>query len=200
MGLVVSLKRGMGVRFLGRLVLAGVVVLLAGCAGGAGDSSSSTSASGIPESPSPTPSPGLGLDDDQQAAVHAVVEYFRVTQELQRDPSLPDDPLADITTGKAHKDDRYNRLQLIERGLYQRGEFSVTVHSAEDVKNPEGQPEVQVSVCTDSTQSNLISEKTGEPLEVEDRNFILDWKINVVLEDSKWKISKTYNKAVKSCP
>ncbi len=152
-----------------------------------------------PSISTPDPSPSSTLDEEQTAAADTVLEFFRLLTELSKDPGMDLQPLVDITTGES----QMVEVDLIsldrENGLIQTGDdlYYVTGVGQNSIV-PDGEM-IAVEACSDSSNSDLVSQETGLSVLGPDRAFYVDWQIEVLKEGSKWKVGDLTNQKVERC-
>ena len=156
-------------------------------------------------SPSPSPSPELSpsptLSPDQQAAVDTVLEYFRIGDEVRGDLEADFQPFADITGGaiqRAHVEEiAENRSQ----GVIQVGHNRYEIVGVSEPDEVDGDVSVRVRVCSDSTESDLVLQDTGESTLDETRAFHVYWVLDVVHVNSfAWVVSDGGSEVRDPCP
>lgn len=152
------------------------------------------------QSPTPSPTPSETLDADQIAARDVVNEFFRISEELLKDPDRPLQELADITTGVTQELELKNIAQWRAEGAVRTGELQwVVLTVGPNVQRTDGQF-VVVQVCTDNSGADMVDSESRESLLPEDRSIFIHWTIDAVLEGSWWKVGDLTNTRVDSCP
>ena len=154
--------------------------------------------------PSPTPSPSVSptptstLSPEQEAAQAVVVEYFRALNELRSNPDAEFQPIADVTTGTFTS----AVSQLINNyrtdGVIQVGENTYTYKSVGPVTEVEGVRSIEVRVCGDSSQSDLVDAEGNSVLEPGQRGLI-SYQWDVIEVGNSWRIAGGQSEAVESC-
>ena len=149
-------------------------------------------------SPSASPSPTSTLSPEQEAAQAVVVEYFRALNELRSNPDAEFQPIADVTTGSFTS----AVSQLINNyrtdGVIQVGENTYTYKSVGPVTEVEGVRSIEVRVCGDSSQSDLVDAEGNSVLEPGQRGLI-SYQWDVIEVGNSWRIAGGQSEAVESC-
>lgn len=150
-------------------------------------------------SPAPSPSPTSTLNEEQAAAVDTVLEFFRLKNELSKDPTLEVQPLASITTGQTQSLEIYYLGQDRENGVIQTGDDLYYVTAVGSVSERGDARVMAVEVCTDSTATDLIVQETGESILGPDRAYFVEWQIEVLHEGYRWKVGDITSGRVERC-
>ena len=150
-------------------------------------------------SPSPSPSPTETLDPDQVAARDVVMEFFRLMGALRKDPKLPIQPVANITTGAAQ--DRYpaQLFDYREKGWVQVGDVLVVPEQVAPVVMRGEQKTIKVTVCIDNSGADVVDASTGKSVLTEDRQFVMRWVLDTVGEGVFWMVEDASTQAIESC-
>lgn len=164
------------------------------------DPTPSPSESPTTASSDPTPSPSETLDADQQAARDVVNEFFRLSDELAKNPDLPLQPLADITTGQTQ--DLYLRELAEYRDLnaVQIGDVKLTLLTVSPLIESDGERTILVQACTDNSDADVVDQNTGESILPPDRELHVSWSINVVGVNEYWLVGDLTNERLDGCP
>ncbi len=158
----------------------------------------SPSTSSTPSSVSPSPTPTSTLDPDQEAALAAVVEYFRVLNAVRSDLDEDFQQVADLTTGSytsaiAEVVNNYRSI-----GAVQVGENDYTYENVGPVTETEGVRSVEVQVCSDSADSDMVDADGESVLDPDRGRFIETW-FDVIEANGGWKINGGQSEEVGSC-
>ena len=172
-----------------------------------GDTPAPTRETTLPQSPtpspspapSPSPSPSETLDADQLAATQTVNEFFRLVNELSKNPDLPLQPLADITTAQTQGTQVRSVHEYRQENAIQIGDVKHVVLATGPVQEVAGTKLVVVEVCSDASGSDMVDRDTGVSIESADQARTIHWMIDVVTEDGVWKIGDITNKPVERC-
>ena len=176
------------------------VVVVSGCGGDGSSAPKSPSPWGkttmvAPSTTSPSPSlspsssaspqPSETFSPEQQEAADRIIEYFHLLDEIRTNPETSVQPLADITTGQTQD------LDLKDIDEYRsKGWVPVDV---------DGARMVQVQVCTDGKDTDLVDAKTGESTVNPTRPRYLLWDMQVVKPATVWLIGDATNEIVGGC-
>ena len=149
-------------------------------------------------SPSASPSPTSTLSPEQEAAQAAAVEYFRALNEVRSNPDADFQQVADITTGTHTSAEAQLLGDFRSKGIVQVGENTYTYKSVGPVVDAGGVKSVEVRVCSDSSNSDLVDE-AGESVLDPDRLRFVDFRLDVVQVGNSWRINGGQSEAVESC-
>ena len=192
-----------------------VVVVVSGC--GSGESSApkspltfdrssvasptmvTTSAFPGPSPSSVSPQPSETFSPEQQEAADRVMEYFRILDEVSTNPDASIQPLADITTGQTQDLDLKDIDEYRSKGWVQKGVFTTHIKGAAEPVDVDGARMVQVQVCTDGKDTDLVDAKTGESTVNPTRPRYLLWDMQVVKPATVWLIGDATNEVVGGC-
>lgn len=155
-------------------------------------------ATSMPASSMPQPSPSATWDEEQTAAAEVVLTYFTLVNDLSKNPELDVDALSDITTGRTKKLDVAMINDDREAGISQTGDNRYYVQDVAPIQGGEGAKTTIVKACTDSTETDLIDENGASVLD-ESRAFFVEWTLEVVIEDDRWKVGDITNERVLAC-
>ncbi|MCC2594200.1 hypothetical protein LKO27_12360 [Tessaracoccus sp. OS52] len=172
-----------------------------------GDTPAPTRETTLPQSPtpspspapSPSPSPSETLDADQLAAREVVNEYFRLLNELRKDPELPVQLLANITVGQTQDLDVRAIVDLRTKGAIQEGDIVWTILEVTRASDRGEGRVVVLQACTDNSGSDVINQATRESILPADRPNFIHWTIDAVTENGVWKVGDLTNTEVESC-
>lgn len=154
-------------------------------------------------SPTPSlslsPSPVETLDPGQIAARDVVLEFFRLSGELRKDPSLPLQPLANITTGIAQEAYLKEIIEIRQANARQVGDILVVLREVGPVRIGETDKAVTVQVCSDNSTADLIDQSTGKSVLPPDRQIFIHWFIDATSSGARWLVQDISTKDVDSC-
>jgi len=149
------------------------------------------------DTPSPTPSPTL--DADQLAAQSIINEFFRISNELSKNPELPLQPLADITVGQTQALQLKAIADFRAMNAVQVGDLDWVVLGVDPVTTQDSGKLVVVDACTDSTGLDVVDQGTKKSVLPDDRTPVLRWTIDTVEENGYWRVGDLTNTAVNDC-
>src|SRR5690606_29774472 len=122
------------------------------------------------------------LDADQIAARDVVNEFFRLTNELLKNPDMPMQPLADITAGRTQEEQLKEIADLRASNAIQLGDDQwVILTVAEPAERTEQEKVVVVQACSDTSQLDIVDRDTQVSLLPPERATHLRWTMDVVL-------------------
>ncbi|GAB3814257.1 hypothetical protein GCM10028820_09920 [Tessaracoccus terricola] len=152
--------------------------------------SPSPSESPTTASPDPTPTPSETLDADQQGARDVVNEFFRLYDELRRNPEMPVQPLADITLNDVQADYLREVQAFRDANALLVGEIAREIIYVDQVETREGEKLVRVEACTDSTDADVIDADSRESILPTDRQPVVHWSVEATtLSATHWYVS-----------
>ena len=153
-------------------VVAAVVSVLVSCGGGLSGSGGGVSGSGSPVSSSPSsgsssswssrsvvpsgPQPSETFTPEQLEAANTVIEYFRIRKAAFSNPDGDPQALKDITTGQSQEIDMDALNDYRRQGHVQTGEAVVHITGASEPVEVDGMRMVDVQMCTDVGQVDVI--------------------------------------------
>ena len=158
-----------------------------------------TSAFPGPSSSSASPQPSETFSPEQQEAADRIIEYFHLLDEIRTNPETSIQPLADITTGQSQDIDLRNIDEYRSKGWVQKGVFTTHIKGAAEPVDVDGARMVQVQVCTDGKDTDLVDAKTGESTVNPTRPRYLLWDMQVVKPATVWLIGDATNEIVGGC-
>ena len=158
-----------------------------------------TSAFPGPSSSSASPQPSETFSPEQQEAADRIIEYFRILDEVSTNPDASIQPLADITTGQTQILDTRQVGEYRSKGWVQKGVFTTHIKGAAEPVDVDGSRMVQVQVCTDGKDTDLVDAKTGESTVNPTRPRYLLWQMQVVKPATVWLIGDATNEVVGGC-
>ena len=197
-------------------VVAAVVSVLVSCGGGlsgsgggvsgSGRSVSSSSSSGSSSSWSSRsvvpsgPQPSETFTPEQLEAANTVIEYYRIRDEVLGNPDGDPQPLKDITTGQSQEIQmkrlaEYRRLRHVQTGT-----TVVHITGASEPVEVDGMRMVDVQMCTDAGQVDVIDSATGKSVVPPGRPRYLQWNVTVVKTEEGWKFGDATNDTAPECP
>ena len=160
---------------------------------------SPTSASPSP-SPSMTlsPSPTSTLSPEQESAQAAAVEYFRALNAVRSDPEADFQQVANATTGD-HTAAEANLINdYRSKGITQIGERTYVYKGVGPVVEEDGVKSVEVLVCSDSTNADMVDPSGNSVLDPERSGFV-DFRLDVILVGDSWRINGGQSQQVEAC-
>ncbi len=158
----------------------------------------SPTASPTPTVASPSPSPTSTLTPEQEAAQAAAVEYFRALNAVRSDPDADFQQVANITTGTHTAAEAELLNDYRSKGIVQVGERSYTYKGVGPVVEAGGVRSVEVYVCSDSTNSDMV-DAAGKSVLDPNRLRFVDFTLDVVEVGNSWRINGGQSEAVESC-
>ena len=189
-------------------VVVAVISVLVSCSGGSSGSGGGVSGSGSPVSLSPSsespssevsssqplksvtpsgPQPSETFTPEQLEAANTVIEYFRIRKEVFSNPDGDSQPLKDITTGQSQEIDMDDLNDYRRQGHVQTGEAVVHITGASEPVEVDGMRTVDVQMCTDVGQVDVIDSATGKSVVLPGRSRYLRWNVAVVKTEEGWK-------------
>ena len=184
-------------------VVAAVVSVLVSCSGGSSNPGGGVSGSGSPVSSSPSsevsssrpsksvtpsgPQPSETFTPEQLEAANTVIEYFRISDEVFGNPDGDSQPLKDITTGQSQEMDMDDLNDYLRQGHVQTGVTVVHITGASEPVEVDGVRTVDVQMCTDVGQVDVIDSATGKSVKLPGRSRYLRWNVTVVKTGEGWK-------------
>ncbi|MGO1384957.1 MAG: hypothetical protein ACTHU1_09230 [Arachnia sp.] len=163
-------------------------------AGSPPSEATSTPASSLPE-PSPSPS----WNEEQSAAVDTVLEFFRLKNELGRDPYREFQPLAEITTGQTQT----IQMSIIDEyrleNHIQTGKTVYFILGVDEVERADGESSVVVRACTDAGQVDVVDVRTQKSVLPSKRAFFIEWNMELLNNGYSWKVGDILSEAVDRC-
>ena len=187
-------------------VVAAVMSVLVSCSGGSsgpGGGVSGGPVSSSPSSSSPSsevsssrpsksvtpsgPQPSETFTPEQLEAANTVIEYFRIRKAVFSNPDGDPQPLKDITTGQSQEIDMDDLNDYRRQGHVQTGEAVVHITGASEPVEVDGVRMVDVQMCTDVGQVDVIDSATGKSVVLPGRSRYLRWNVAVVKTEEGWK-------------
>ena len=145
------------------------------------------------------PSRFIPNSPEQQEAADRIIEYFHLLDEIRTNPETSVQPLADITTGQTQDLDLKDIDEYRSKGWVQKGVFTTHIKGAAEPVDVDGARMVQVQVCTDGKDTDLVDAKTGESTVNPTRPRYLLWDMQVVNPATVWLIGDATNEIVGGC-
>ena len=198
-------------------VAVAVVLLLSSCGGqqpgsGGSDSESwgtapqqpprtTTTLSSSPPVPSPSkPQPSETFTPEQLEAANVLIEFIRIRNEVFSNPDADPQPLKDITIGQSQEIQMDTLAEDRRKGQVQTGTTVVHITGASEPVEFDGVRSVDVQMCTDVGQVDVIDSATGKSVVPMDRPQYLQWNVNVVKTETGWKFGDATNEDALGCP
>ena len=205
---------------IGRPVAAAVVaavLLLSSCGGqppgpGSSDSESwgtapqqpsraTMSPSSPPAASSPSgPQPSDTFTPEQLEAANVLIEYYRIRDAVLGDLNADPQPLMDITIGQSQEIQANRLAEFRRKGQVQTGTTVVHITGASAPVEFDGVRSVDVQMCTDVGQVDVIDSATGKSVVPVERPQYLQWNVNVVKTETGWKFGDATNENALRCP
>ena len=193
-------------------VVAAVVSVLVSCGGGSSGSGGGVSGSGSPVSSSSSsepsfsqsvvssgPQPSETFTPEQLEAANTVIEYFRIRKAVFSNPDADPQPLKDITTGQSQEIDMDDLNDYRRQGHVQTGEAVVHITGASEPVEVDGMRMVDVQMCTDVGQVDVIDSATGKSAKPPGQSRYLQWNVTVVKTEEGWKFGDATNNRTLGC-
>ena len=196
-------------------VVAAVVSVLVSCGGGVSGSGGGVSGSGSSVSSSPSseavssrpsksvvpsgPQPSETFTPEQLEAANTVIEYFRIRKAAFSNPDGDPQALKDITTGQSQEIDMDALNDYRRQGHVQTGEAVVHITGASEPVEVDGMRMVDVQMCTDVGQVDVIDSATGKSVVPPGRSRYLQWNVTVVKTEEGWKFGDATNEDALGC-
>lgn len=149
-------------------------------------------------SPSPSPSPTSTLSPEQEAAQAAAVEYFRALNAVRSDPDADFQQVANATTGDQTAAEANVINDFRSQGVVQVGEIAYHYKGIGPVTEVEGTKSVEVHVCSDSTNSDMVDASGSSVLDPQRSRFV-DFKLDMVQVGDQWRLAGGQSGTVESC-
>ena len=201
-------------------VVAAVISVLVSCSGGSSGSGGGVSGSGGPVSLSPSsespssevsslrpsksvtpsgPQPSETFTPEQLEAANTVIEYVRISDEVFGNPDGDPQPLKDITTGQNQEMDMDDLNDYRRQGHVQTGATVVHITGASEPVEVDGVRTVDVQMCTDGGNIDVIDSATGKSVKLPGRSRYLRWNVTVVKTEEGWKFGDATNDRALGC-
>ena len=199
----------------GRAVVVGVavVVLVCSCSGGSGGAGVQQSSSPVATSSSPVvtspsspvssmpvkPQPSETFTSEQLEAANTVIEFIRISDEVFGNPEADPKPLEEITTGQSQDIQMSTLAEYRENKHVQTGTTVVHITGASEPVEVDGMRMVDVQMCTDVGQVDVIDLQTGKSVASPERSRYLQWNVTVVKTEDGWKFGDATNEDALGC-
>ena len=197
-------------------VVAAVVSVLVSCSGGSSGPGGGVSGSGSPVSSSPSsevsssrpsksvtpsgPQPSETFTPEQLEAANTVIEFIHITDEVFSNPDADSQPLKDITTGQSQEIQMKHFAEYRRLGHVQTGATVVHITGASEPVEVDGVRTVDVQMCTDVGQVDVIDSATGKSVVISSqRPRYLQWNVAVVKTEEGWKFGDATNESAPGC-
>ena len=183
------------------VVMVACVVGVVACGASRGEPGVSVSSSvSVKPVPSVWPSSAVSTfspvkSADQVAAEEVVAEYFRLKNELRKDPSLNLDPLEAIVDGGKPLREVEMLSEKRESNIIQVGDVKAFIRGSRLVE----ESKVEVSACTDATGVELKDVSKDEFVSDPDRPRYVTWAITVTHFGEQWRVFDFNSQAGESC-
>ena len=186
-------------------VVVAVMSALVSCSGGSSGPGGGVSGSGGPVSLSPSsespssevsssrpsksvtpsgPQPSETFTPEQLEAANTVIEYVRISDDVFSNQEIDMEDLND-----------YRR-----QGHVQTGATVVHITGASEPVEVDGVRTVDVQMCTDVGQVDVIDSATGKSVKPPGRSRYLRWNVAVVKTEEGWKFGDATNDSAPGCP
>ena len=126
------------------------------------------------------------------------MEYFRALNAVRSDPDADFQQVANATTGTFTSAVAQVINTYRSNGVVQVGENTYTYKSVGPVTEVEGVRSIEVRVCGDSSQSDLVDTEGNSVLEPGQRGLI-SYRWDVIEVGNSWRIAGGQSEAVESC-
>ena len=146
------------------------------------------------------PQPSETFAPEQLEAANTVIEFIRIRNEVFSNPDADPQPLKDITIGQSREIQMDTLAEDRRKGQVQTGEAVVHITGASEPVEFDGVRSVDVQMCTDVGQVDVIDSATGKSVVPMDRPQYLQWNVNVVKTETGWKFGDATNEDALGCP
>ena len=198
-------------------VVAAVISVLVSCSGGSSGPGGGVSESGSSVSLSPSsqvsssrpsksvtpsgPQPSETFTPEQLEAANTVIEFIHIRNEVFGNPDADSQPLKDITAGQSQEIQMKRLAEYRRLGHVQTGEAVVHITGASEPVEVDGVRTVDVQMCTDAGQVDVIDSATGKSVVISSqRPRYLQWNVAVVKTEEGWKFGDATNESAPGCP
>ena len=145
------------------------------------------------------PQPSETFTPEQLEAANTVIEYFRIRKAAFSNPDGDPQALKDITTGQSQEIDMDALNDYRRQGHVQTGEAVVHITGASEPVEVDGMRMVDVQMCTDVGQVDVIDSATGKSVVPPGRSRYLQWNVTVVKTEEGWKFGDATNEDALGC-
>jgi len=146
------------------------------------------------------PQPSETFTPEQLEAANTVIEFIRIRNEVFSNPDADPQPLKDITIGQSQEIQMDTLAEDRRKGQVQTGTTVVHITGASEPVEFDGVRSVDVQMCTDVGQVDVIDSATGKSVVPMDRPQYLQWNVNVVKTETGWKFGDATNEDALGCP
>jgi len=150
--------------------------------------------------PRAKPQPSETFTPEQLEAANTVIEFIRIRNEVFSNPDADPQPLKDITIGQSQEIQMDTLAEDRRKGQVQTGTTVVHITGASEPVEFDGVRSVDVQMCTDVGQVDVIDSATGKSVVPMDRPQYLQWNVNVVKTETGWKFGDATNEDALGCP
>ena len=126
------------------------------------------------------------------------MEYFRALNAVRTDPDAEFQQVADVTTGTHTSAEAQLLNDYRSKGFVQVGERAYTYKGVGPVVEAAGVRSVEVRVCSDSTNSDMVDAEGNSVLDPNRSRFV-DFRLDVVQVGNSWRINGGQSEEVESC-
>jgi len=133
------------------------------------------------------PQPSETFTPEQLEAANTVIEYVRISDDVFSNPEGDPQALKDITTGQSQEIQMKHLAEYRRLGHVQTGEAVVHITGASEPVEVDGVRTVDVQMCTDVGQVDVIDSATGKSVVLPGRSRYLRWNVAVVKTEEGWK-------------
>ena len=152
----------------------------------------------VPSSTAPQPSETF--TPEQLEATNTLVEFVRIRDTVFSDPDADPQPLKDITTGQSQEIQLNFLRDYRENGKVQTGTTVIHITGASEPVDVDGVRTVDVQMCTDAGNIDVIETATGKSKVVPNRPRYLQWNFTMVKATDEWKVGDATDEIVGRCP
>ena len=146
------------------------------------------------------PQPSETFTPEQLEAANTVIEYIRISDEVSSRLDADPQPLMDITTGQSQTIEEELLAENRRKGQVQTCTTVLHITGASEPVEFDGVRSVDVQMCTDVGQVDVIDSATGKSVVPMDRPQYLQWNVNVVKTETGWKFGDATNEDALGCP
>ena len=146
------------------------------------------------------PQPSETFTPEQLEAANVLIEYYRIRDAALGDFNADPQPLKDITIGQSQEIQANRLAEFRRKGQVQTGTTVVHITGASEPVEFDGVRSVDVQMCTDVGQVDVIDSATGKSVVPMDRPQYLQWNVNVVKTETGWKFGDATNENALRCP
>ena len=195
-------------------VAVAAVLLLSSCGGqqpGSGGSDSESWGTAPPQPPRTTtaqpsaasspsgPQPSETFTPEQFEAANVLIEYYRIRDAVLSDLNADPQSLMDITIGQSQEIQANRLSEFRGKGQVQTGTTVVHITGASEPVEVDGVRMVDVQMCTDGGQVDVIDSATGKSVVLPGRSRYLRWNVTVVKTEEGWKFGDATNDRALGC-